>query len=173
MGQSENHTESAGKQGERKRFGGRRPRRRRCLLKGCERRFGPRGPQQRYCSPECRKAARDWSRWKAQQRYRKSEHGRQQRKRQSCRYRECVREREERRKAGLDEAARVITVELFRPGMRPSGMLRKVRSRAAQPAATVLFGAVPAGVGARAGAGTALAQPARRISGGCRTERRR
>jgi len=41
------------------------PRARHCLLKGCERRFDPRRATQRYCSEECRRAARRWSRWKA------------------------------------------------------------------------------------------------------------
>jgi hypothetical protein len=48
----------------------RRPRIRRCLLKGCEERFHPRRTRQRYCSERCRLAAREWSRWKAQQKYR-------------------------------------------------------------------------------------------------------
>ena len=43
---------------------------RRCLLKGCEQRYHPRQARQRYCSESCREAARKWSRWKAQQRYR-------------------------------------------------------------------------------------------------------
>jgi hypothetical protein len=45
----------------------RRPRTRRCLLKGCEQRFRPRQVRQRYCSDRCREAARDWSLWKAQE----------------------------------------------------------------------------------------------------------
>ena len=48
----------------------RRPRQRKCLLKGCEQRFHPRNSRQRYCSPRCREEARTWSRWRAQQRYR-------------------------------------------------------------------------------------------------------
>jgi hypothetical protein len=43
---------------------------RRCLLKGREQRFHPRQARQRYCSEGCREAARKWSRWKAQERYR-------------------------------------------------------------------------------------------------------
>jgi hypothetical protein len=46
----------------------RRPRMRRCLLKGCQHRFHPRQARQRYCSEECREAAREWSRWKAPER---------------------------------------------------------------------------------------------------------
>ena len=52
-----------------------RPRMRRCLLKGCEQRFHPRQARQRYCSERCREAARKWSRWKAQQRYRETTAG--------------------------------------------------------------------------------------------------
>ena len=48
----------------------RRPRTRRCLLKGCEQRFRPQQARQRYCGERCREAAREWSRWKAQERYR-------------------------------------------------------------------------------------------------------
>ena len=66
----------------------RRPRMRRCLLKGCEQRFHPRQARQRYCSEGCREAARRWSRWKAQQRYRETRAGQQKRNGQSRRYRE-------------------------------------------------------------------------------------
>jgi len=38
----------------------RRPRKRVCLLKGCEGRFWPVHPLTRYCSPECREEARRW-----------------------------------------------------------------------------------------------------------------
>jgi len=48
----------------------RQSRMRRCLLKGCQCRYRPRQALQRYCSPECRQAARAWSHWKAQERYR-------------------------------------------------------------------------------------------------------
>jgi len=65
----------------------RRPRKRVCLLKGCERRFRPVHPLTRYCSPECRAAARRWREWKARQRYRQSEAGKQKRRAQSRRYR--------------------------------------------------------------------------------------
>jgi hypothetical protein len=51
----------------------RQPRPRLCLLKGCEQRFRPRRARQRYCSEPCRKAARVWSRRKAQESYR--DHG--------------------------------------------------------------------------------------------------
>ena len=65
----------------------RRPRRRVCLLKGCERRFRPVHPLARYCSQECREGARLWREWKARHRYRQSEGGKQKRRAQSRRYR--------------------------------------------------------------------------------------
>jgi hypothetical protein len=65
----------------------RRPRRRACLLKGCERRFRPGHPLTRYCSRECREEARRWREWKARHRYRQSEGGKQKRRAQSRRYR--------------------------------------------------------------------------------------
>src|ERR1700694_4002313 len=70
-----------------------RPRRRRCLLKGCEKRFRPRVARSRYCSVECRRAARKWRRWKAQQKYRATENGKERRQSQSRRYREQVKGR--------------------------------------------------------------------------------
>ena len=63
---------------------------RRCLLKGCERLFWPRHPRSHYCSEECRHAARHWQCWRASQRYRATEKGKQQRCEQSKRYRERV-----------------------------------------------------------------------------------
>src|ERR1700682_4718843 len=85
------------------------PRSRRCLLKGCERRFRPRQTRQRYCSEPCRKAARAWSRWKAQERYRDTATGKQQRNGQSQRYRERVRDRKPSASEAVPDAARVIT----------------------------------------------------------------
>lgn len=61
-------------------------RRRRCLLKGCERAFCPRHPLDRYCSDDCVVQARRWSRARANHKYRASEHGRQRRQEQ-CRRR--------------------------------------------------------------------------------------
>lgn len=88
----------------------RRPRRRRCLLKGCERQFRPQHPWSRYCGADCRSKARRWSRWKAQKRYRATGSGKRQRKAQSCRYREraCARKRA---KPAASEHARVITAK--------------------------------------------------------------
>jgi hypothetical protein len=89
------------------------PRRRRCLLKGCEQRFGPRQARQRYCSDRCREAAREWSQWKARERYRATAAGREKRKGQSRRYRTRVRERKPQEKEAVPEAARVITADFF------------------------------------------------------------
>ena len=66
---------------------------RRCLLKGCERWFRPSRPQARYCSSTCQRAARRWRRWRAAQRYRASDHGKQCRRFQSQRYRQQRRQR--------------------------------------------------------------------------------
>ena len=91
-----------------------RPRRRLCLLKGCERRFRPKHARQRYCSPQCRKAARAWSRWKAQESYRATAVGKQRRNGQSRRYRERVRSRKSPADEAVPDAARVITQKFFR-----------------------------------------------------------
>src|SRR5580700_11889031 len=133
----------------------RRPRRRRCLLKGCEQRFHPRQARQRYCSERCRKAARQWSRWKAQQRYRATAPGQQKRKGQSRRYRERVKSRKPSEPEAVNEAARVITTEhFFRPLLRPAGLLRAIPARAAKSLTTLLLTDVPACVrtGPRPGA---------------------
>jgi hypothetical protein len=65
----------------------------RCLLKGCECWFLPRWPQARYCSKACRKAARYWQVWYANQRYRASDQGKERRRDQNRRYRERRRQR--------------------------------------------------------------------------------
>jgi hypothetical protein len=67
---------------------------RRCLLKGCERSFWPRHPRARYCSEACRLAGRRWRRWRASQRYRATENGKQRRREQSRCYRQRLRERQ-------------------------------------------------------------------------------
>jgi hypothetical protein len=86
---------------------------RHCLLKGCERRFRPRHVRQRYCSADCRQAARRWSRWKAQQKYRDTAAGKEKRNGQSRRYRERVESRQAAEKEAVEAAARVITSEEF------------------------------------------------------------
>lgn len=70
-----------------------RSRRRRCLLKGCEQWFQPTHPRCCYCSDACRKAARCWRHWHAQQKYRASRQGRDHRQQQARRYRERCRKR--------------------------------------------------------------------------------
>jgi hypothetical protein len=66
----------------------RRFRRRRCLLKGCERSFRPSQPQGRYCSSACQEAARRWRYWHARKQYQSTEQGKARRRAQSRRYRE-------------------------------------------------------------------------------------
>ena len=83
MGPPESPTTRRGNQPRRPKRIRRRPRARRCLLKGCEQCFRPRRAQQRYCSERCREAARRWSRWKAQKRYRSTTVGKQKRNGQS------------------------------------------------------------------------------------------
>ena len=145
----------------------RRPRARRCLLKGCERQFHPVQARQRYCSPGCREAARRWARWKAQQRYRETAGGKQKRNGQGRRYR-AHRERERSRKPpepeAVEEAARVIpTEEFFRSLLPPAGLLPELRAAAAKSFATFLLGGMPARVGAREAAGAALERGAHLI----------
>ena len=64
------------------------PRRRLCLLKGCAGWFRPVHPLARYCSGVCRQAARRWTLWRANRRYRRSEQGK------ACRREQCRRRRE-------------------------------------------------------------------------------
>src|SRR6266568_4802989 len=126
----------------------RRPPMRRYLLKGCERRFHPRQARQRYCSEECREAARKWSRRKAQERYRETAAGRQKRNGQSRRYRERVKSRKPPEPEAVEDAARVITPEhFFRARLRPAGVLRAIRARAAKSLAAFLFAGLPARAG--------------------------
>ena len=60
----------------------------------------------------------------------------------------------------VDEAARVITKKFFRGVLRPAGLLRKPRARAAKSLATLLLANVPASRGACPKAGTALERSA-------------
>ena len=132
-----------------------RPRMRVCLLKGCEQRFRPGQARQRYCSKQCREAARKWSRWKDQQRYRKTAAGRQQRNAQSRRYRERVKSRKTPEPEAVDGAARVITPEhFFRPHLRPAGLLRGLPASAAKSLTALLLAGLPARAGARPRTGT-------------------
>jgi len=135
----------------------RRPRRRLCLLKGCEQRFHPRHARQRYCSAECRAKAEKWRRWKAQQKYRISDSGKQKRNGQSRRYRERVKSRKLPEDEADNEATRVITKEdFFRAHLRPARLLRAVRAAAAKSFTALLFARLPARRGASSGARAAL-----------------
>ena len=62
-------------------------RQRLCLLKGCGRSFQPPKGLSRYCSEACVEAARRWSKWKANGRYRASDQGRCRRRDQCRRWR--------------------------------------------------------------------------------------
>jgi len=164
MGPSESPTGyPENQEGRRKRLA-HRPRTRLCLLKGCEQRFHPQQWRQRYCSKRCGKAARTWSRWKAQQRYRKTRAGKQKRNGQSRLYRERVRSRKPAEPEAVDEAARVITKKFFRVLLRPARLLRKLRAGAAKSLATILLAGMPACAGARPGTGAALERSAHLIS---------
>ena len=135
----------------------RRLRPRHCLLKGCKQKFAPRQARQRYCSEHCRKEARKWSRWKAQQRYRESPTGKEKRNRQSRRYRERVKSRKPTEPKAVSEPARVIPQEhFFRPFLRPAGVLRALRAPAAKSVTALLLRILPARVGASHRAGAPL-----------------
>ncbi len=167
MGPPENPTSHPENQesGRRKRLP-RRPRMRRCLLKGCEQRFHPRQARQRYCSERCREVARKWSRWKAQQRYRATRAGQRKRNGQGRRYRERVKSRKPPDPEAVNDPARVITAEhFFRSLLRPAGLLRGIRASAAKSLTTLLLPRLPARAGARPRARAALGTGAR--SGGC------
>jgi len=158
MGPPESRTRPGKKQaaGRRKRQAW-KPHPRCCLLKGCEQKFHPRQARQRYCSEHCRKEARKWSRWKAQQRYRETAAGRQKRNGQSGRYRERIKIRQAADSEAVNEAARVITQEhFFRAQLRPARVLRAVRAPAAKSSTALLFARLPACGGASAGARAAL-----------------
>lgn len=152
----------------RKQVAGQRGRPRRCLLKGCEQHFRPRHAQQRYCSTRCRQAARKWSRWKSQARYRATVAGKEKRNGQSRRYRERVRNRKQAEKDAVPEPARVITNNFFRCLLRPAWLLRGIPPAAALAAAAVLLACLPACHGAGLGTRAALAKKARPVSSGQR-----
>lgn len=151
MGPTENRTGPPKRQaGGRRKQSGRRPRQRCCLLKGCEQRFRPRQAGQRYCSEDCRKAARKWSRWKAQQRYRATKPGKEKRTDQSRRYRERVKSRKPAAPEADTEAARVITAEhFFRSFLRSARLLRGIHTPAAKSLTTLLLVHLPARDGTR------------------------
>ena len=163
MGPPENGTGQFGNQGRGRKRPARLPRTRRCLLKGCERRFCPKQARDRYCSPECRDAARDWSCWKAQQRYRATAAGKENRQGQSRRYRERVRIRQQPPPDQAVPPARVITTDFFRPLLRSAGLLPGIRATAEIAAPTILLSRVSAGHGTRLGTRTPVA-PGRAIA---------
>ena len=157
MGPSENHTRPRRNQTAGRPKRPRRPRMRRCLLKGCEQSFHPRQAGQRYCGEDCRKAARRWSRWKAQRKYRATVAGKAKRNHQSQCYRERVKTRKPPETEPVNEAARVISPEhFFRTQLRPAGVLRAIRTSAAKSFAALLFACLPARDGASPATGTAL-----------------
>ena len=146
MGQLHDDRRSSPRQGS-----SRGPRRRRCLLKGCEQFFKPEYAQSRYCSAACQDAADRWRHWHANQTWRKTERGCECRRQQSCRYRERVRQRREAEQAALEQAA-----EARREGSAPSRcfgknllwatwLLRVVYSLATLAASAVLLLLVPQG----------------------------
>jgi hypothetical protein len=157
MGPPENLTDHPENQAGRRKRSARRPRERCCLLKGCDQSFQPRQPTQRYCSAECRKAARKWSRWKAQQRYRATNSGKAKRTDQSRRYRERIKSRKPPEPEADNDAARVITPEhFFRADVRPTGLLRRIHAAAAKPLAALLLARLPTCDGARPRTGASV-----------------
>ena len=150
--------QSQGK-GQKTRRRSRQPRSRECLLKGCGKRFRPTHPIGRYCSEECRRKARQWSQWKSRQRWRRSENGRKKRLQQSVRHRERLRMTGRAlsgRKAVRVGHHKLRRPRFFWPHLRPSGLLRMLRTDAAVAVATILLARVPARVRTRVGAGTPL-----------------
>src|ERR1700693_3884627 len=146
--------------GRRKRLS-RRPRMRTCLLKGCEQRFHPRQARQRYCSERCREAARQWSRWKAQQRYRATAPGQRKRNGQSRRYRERVKSRKPPEPEPVNDARVITTGQFFRSLLRPARLLRRNRAHATKSLTALLFQRLPTRHGACLGTGAALERGAR------------
>ena len=96
-----------------------RPRRRLCLLKGCEQPFSPSHPQARYCSVECHAAARRWRCWRASRTYRASDHGQARRREQSRQYRQRLRARRAEREAEPPRMPENPAAEA-REGQRPA-----------------------------------------------------
>jgi len=128
---------------------------RRCLLKGCGRLYRPKHPLERYCGEACRQEAKNWRRWKAQQKYRATECGKAKRREQCLRRRKC----RKAGKAAFEAAAggaRVTPIKFFRWFLRSARLLRDVRKKPAFSAAAVLLARMPACAGARSGAGAAL-----------------
>ncbi len=124
MGPPENPTRHLEKQGARRRKQSvRRPRARKCLLKGCEQWFHPRHARQRYCGEACRTQARKWAQRKAREIWRATATGKQKRNGQSQRYRERLKTRKPPEKDAVPEPARVIIKKFFRRRLRPARLL--------------------------------------------------
>jgi hypothetical protein len=150
MGPPESLTSRRENQAVRRKRSGRRPRARHCLLKGCEQRYHPQTANQRYCSAECQKAARKWSRWKGQQRYRATKSGKAKRADQSQRYRQRIKSHKPAEPKPDSETARVITPEhFFRSFLRSTRLLRGIHTAAAKSLAALLLARLSPCHGAR------------------------
>ena len=103
------------------------------LLKGCERRFRPVAARQRYCSPQCRQAARQWSRWKAQQSYRATAAAKEKRQEQSRRYRERVKERKQARSQKPFRKPRGSSLKFFSSAVATGLAARGIRPQTRSP----------------------------------------
>lgn len=158
MGPLKHRPRRSGSQGSRRRPA-RRPRTRRCLLKGCEKPFRPPSARSRYCSPECTRKAREWSRWRAQQKYRKSDNGKKHRNEQCRHYRERKHERDENR--GARGSSLKEFRKSFRLPVRPPGMLRRLPPHPAITAAALLLPGLPQGPSTRPPAGMPVAAAGR------------
>ena len=115
MAPSEGHTNNPQNQERRRRRkrSSRQPRMRHCLLKGCPRRFRPQHALERYCSHACRRAALEWSRWKAQKKYRAKKSAKDKRKAQCRRRRDRIKSRKKQGLKASTGAARVIVKKCF------------------------------------------------------------
>jgi hypothetical protein len=95
-----------------------------CLLKGCRKRFRPEHHCSRYCSAACSEAARVWRRWLADQKYRKSKHGKDARKCQSQRYRKrCPKESLHVRKSKKSSAVEPNVAATLAASAAPSAIV--------------------------------------------------
>jgi len=150
-----------------------RPRRRRCLLKGCEEWFQPACPQARYCRAECQRAAARWRQWKARRRYRSTEGGRECRRAQSRRRRQAELERRGERRATNCDASRpggsawVIAQQEIFVLVRPAWLLRDLRADTPVTDAAILLAGLPTcagtGVGTREAVAATVAGASERV----------
>ena len=112
------------------------PRRRICLLKGCEQRFIPSHPQSRYCSQDCHLAARRWRRWRASRTYRATDQGQLRRREQSRQYRQRLRAKRAEQDLPPAPSAEIAPNEP-REGQRPAPV--SAESCCARPGCFELF----------------------------------